>query len=104
MPDKNAKNVSLIKMFSKLWQYQIIWYLFAGYLFKDHNLVFLPYDSWNMCFLLKYDLWKLQLESWNMNHESLDWTLKEKVVQTPRLGITIEIYNHLSGMTGNDIF
>ena len=28
-----------VDMFSKLWQYRIC-YLFAGYLFKDHNLVF----------------------------------------------------------------
>ena len=33
------------------------------------------YDSWNMPFLLKYGSWKLQLESWNTNYESLNRTL-----------------------------
>ena len=62
-------------MFSKLWQYQIIWYLFAG--FKTTTLCSVRsfYDSWNMFFLLKYDSWKLQLESWNTNHESLNQSL-----------------------------
>ena len=66
---------SSIRMFSILWQYRIIWYLFAG--FKTITLcsVHSIYDSWNMFFLLKYDLWKLQLESWNTNHESLNRTL-----------------------------
>ena len=45
-----------------------IWRSFSGVLFTQH-------DSWNMCFLLKYDSWKLQLESWNTNHESLNQTL-----------------------------
>ena len=29
-----------------------------------------------MCFLLKYGSWKLQLESWNTNHESFNRSLK----------------------------
>ena len=37
--------------------------------------LFTLYNSWNMCFLLKYGSWKLQLESWNTNHESLNRTL-----------------------------
>ena len=38
-------------MFSKLWQCQIIWYLFAG--FKAIVLCLCTvYDSWNTCFLL----------------------------------------------------
>ena len=37
--------------------------------------LFTLYDSWNMCSLLKYGSWKLQLESWNTNHESLNRTL-----------------------------
>ena len=36
------------------------------------------YDLWNM--LLKYGSWKLQLESWNTNHESLNWTLSRKAI------------------------
>ena len=50
----------------------IIWYLFAGL-----NLVFSPfYIIREICFQQKYDSWKLQLESWNTNHESLNRTLK----------------------------
>ena len=37
------------------------------------------YDLWNMCFLLKYGLWKFQLELWNTNHEWLNQTLSHKV-------------------------
>ena len=48
--------------------------LFAG--FKTIILcLFTGYDSWNTCFLLKYGSWKLQLDSWNTNHESLNRTL-----------------------------
>ena len=65
---------SSIRMFSKLWQYQIVWYLFAG--FKTIILCSVPlYDLSNTCFLLRYDSWKLQLESWNTNHESLNQTM-----------------------------
>ena len=31
-----------------------------------------------MCFLLKYNSWKLQLESWNTNPKSLNRTLGTK--------------------------
>ena len=54
---------------------QIIWYLFAGLkpiiLCSVHS-----FDLWSMCFEQKYDSQKLQLESWNMNHKSLNWILK----------------------------
>ena len=61
-------------MFLKLWHCQIMWYLFVG--FKTITLCSVHCcRSWNMCFLLKYDPWKLQLYSWNMNPESLDQTL-----------------------------
>ena len=50
----------------------IIWYLFAGL-----NLVFcLFYIIREVCFQQKYDSRKLQLESRNTNHQSLNWTLK----------------------------
>ena len=42
------------------------------YRFQNHNRM---NDSWKMCFLLKYSLWKLQLELWNTNHKLLNWTL-----------------------------
>ena len=35
------------------------------------------YESWNICFLLKYGLWNFQLESWNTNRKSLNRTLKK---------------------------
>ena len=38
-------------------------------------LLFTQCNSWNMCFLLKYGSWKPQLELWNTNHESFNWTL-----------------------------
>ena len=41
--------------------------------FQGHNLTL--YDSQNMCFLLKYSLWKLQLELWNTNHKPLNQTV-----------------------------
>ena len=65
----------LIRMFLKLWQYRIIWHLFAG--FKTIILCSV-HSAWfvKMYFLLKYGSWKPQLESWNTNHESLNWTLK----------------------------
>ena len=51
----------------------MIWYLFAGFktgiLCSGHAIWFVKY-----VFLLKYDLWKLRLESWNTNHESLNRT------------------------------
>ena len=44
--------------------------------FKAHNLPFCPlYMIHEICFLQKYDSWKLQLELWNTNHKSLDRTL-----------------------------
>ena len=43
---------------------RLYWCLMACVLFTLH-------DSWNTHFLLKYDSWKLQLESWKTNHESL---------------------------------
>ena len=48
--------------------------------FKDHNLVFCSLCMiclWNICFLPKYGLWKLQIQSWNANHESLIQILTE---------------------------
>ena len=51
----------------------------------SNNLVFICrfynhiFDWWNMHFQLKNGLWKLQVESWNANHELLKWTL-EKVI------------------------
>ena len=41
--------------------------------FQSHVLLTL-YDLWNMCFLLKYGFWELQVESWNMNQEFLNQT------------------------------
>ena len=59
----------------KLWHCQIIWYLFAGFkaiiLCSVHSRWFVKY-----VFLLKYDSWKLQLESWNTNHKLLNRTLR----------------------------
>ena len=46
---------------------------------------FVLYDSWNKCFLLKYGSWKLQLESWNMNHESLNQPWNTKKVESWKL-------------------
>ena len=44
--------------------------------FEGHNLVFCSLHMIReICFLLNFDLWKLQLELWNMNHESLNLTL-----------------------------
>ena len=64
-------------VFLKLCHCQIIWYLFAGFkamiLCSVHSIWFVK------CFLLNYDLWKLQLESWNTNHESLYQTLKKNI-------------------------
>ena len=40
-------------------------------------VLFILCDSRNMCFLLKYGSQKLQLESWNMNQESLNRTLED---------------------------
>lgn len=37
------------------------------------------YESWNICFLLKYGLWNFQLKSWNTNHKSLNRTLQENI-------------------------
>ena len=60
------------RIFLKLWHCQVIWYLFAGL----KIISFTPYDLLNMCFLLKYGSWKLQLESWNANHELLNRILQ----------------------------
>ena len=39
-------------------------------------MVYSPYTICEiLCFLLEYGLWKLQLESWNINHELLNSTL-----------------------------
>ena len=66
--------ISPLIIFSKLWQSKILWFLFAG--FKSIILcLFTCYDLWNTHFLPKYRSWKLQLESWNLNHEQLNWTL-----------------------------
>ena len=52
-----------------------------------------------MCFILKYVSWKLQLESLNMNHKLLNWTLTAHVLpiisrcksnQTMKFGQLIE--------------
>ena len=37
-----------------------------------------------MYFQQKYDSWKLQLESWNTNHKSLNWTLHMRWHQLQR--------------------
>ena len=58
----------------KLWHCQITWYLFAG--FKTIILFFFTVsDLSNTCFLQKYGLWKLQLNSWNTNDELINQTL-----------------------------
>ena len=47
--------------------------------FRGCNLVFCSlYMIHKICFLLKYDLWKLQQESWNTNPKSLNRTLGTK--------------------------
>ena len=44
--------------------------------FQGHNLVFYSLHMiCAICFLLNYNLWKLQQESRNTNHELLNWTL-----------------------------
>ena len=60
-----------------LWHDQMIWYFLAGLKTKIILCFTHPiYDSWNLCFLLKYISWKLQLESWNTNHKLLNRTVK----------------------------
>ena len=58
------------KMFLKLCKCRIIWYLLTGLkiiiLCCVHSKRFVKY-----VFSAKYGSWKLQLESWNTNHESL---------------------------------
>ena len=70
---------SSIRMLLNLWHCHTTWYLIAG--FKSTIILcflFSLYDLSNMCFLLKYLSWKLQLKSRNTNHESLHQTLFEK--------------------------
>ena len=84
-------------MLLKLWPCRVIWFLFEG--FKTiilcsivcrlmfHSL----YDSWNIWILLKYSSWKLQLESWNTNHEFA----KSNLVRKGALGTNGLIYINL---------
>ena len=69
--------ISLIRMFLKLSQCGIIWYLLAGFktiiLWSVHFIQLVKYV------LLKYGSWKLQLEFWNMNHELLKVTFATKL-------------------------
>ena len=44
-------------------------------------VLFTLYDSWNMCFLLKYGSWKLHLKSWNTNYKSLNQILNDELVR-----------------------
>ena len=64
----SKKEWSSTIIFSQLWQRQIIWYLFES--FKTIILCSMKY-----VLPVKYGLRKLWLELWNMNHESLNWTL-----------------------------
>ena len=45
------------------------------YRFQDDNLVLCSLNTFCEIFLLEYGPWKLQLESWNTNHELLNQTL-----------------------------
>ena len=63
-----------IKMFLKLSQSRIIWYLLGGFktiiLCSVYSLRFVKCFFW-----LKYGSWKIELELWNTNRESWNRTL-----------------------------
>lgn len=67
-------NLIVFIMTTFLWDCQIIWYLYAGFmtiiLCSVHSTLIheICVFSWNV-------LWKLQLDLWNTNHKFLNWTL-----------------------------
>ena len=64
---KSSRRASL-----KLWHYQLIWFLVAG---LKTIILCSVHSVWFLKHAFTYGPWKFQLESWNMNHESLNQTL-----------------------------